>query len=62
MKRSCERTVSMSSSSNLEVVDEPDLLLATIGAETNSAAAEDKIGKLDEVSVLIDEKPDALPV
>ena len=49
-------------SSNLEVVDEPDLLLAAIWTEADTTAAEHEVGKLDQVSVFLDEKLDAISV
>ena len=49
-------------SSNLEVVDEPDLLLAAIGTEADTTAAEHEVGQLDQVSVFLDEKLDAISV
>ena len=45
----------MSGPSNLEVVDEPNLLLTTIGAEADATATENEIGKLYQIGILIDE-------
>ena len=53
---------SMSGPSNLEVVDEPNLLLTTIGAEADATATENEICKLYQIGILIDELLDAVPI
>ena len=46
----------------MEVVDQPDLLLALVGRESDPAASEDEIAKFDQFGVLLDEKFDAVSV
>ena len=52
----------LAEASHLEVVDQPDLLLALVGWEANPAASEDEIAEFDQFGVLLDEKFDAVSV
>ena len=48
--------------SHLEVVDQPDLVLGAIRGEPNAPAPKHKVGKLDQIWVLLNEILDAIPV